>query len=172
MGGSRWRVLAGRVDRAAEARRGATLALSPVSRSALALALVAVPVSAQQSAQSAPPHGAAVRIVPEAGPNAPRMDVAGNGTPIVRIATPSARGVSHNRYTDFNVDDRNLILNKRQDHTDPAGWLDRRQQEPQGHRPRHADPERGCRRQSIQPCRKYRDSRCASATGDRQSIRD
>ncbi|WP_182912034.1 hemagglutinin repeat-containing protein [Sphingomonas cavernae] len=114
------------MDRAAEARRGATLALSPVSRSALALALVAVPVSAQQSAQSAPPHGAAVRIVPEAGPNAPRMDVAGNGTPIVRIATPSARGVSHNRYTDFNVDDRNLILNNSDKITQTrlGGWID------------------------------------------------
>ncbi|RJF90283.1 hemagglutinin repeat-containing protein [Sphingomonas cavernae] len=109
-------------------KAGATrvLALSPVSRSALALALVAVPVSAQQSAQSAPPHGAAVRIVPEAGPNAPRMDVAGNGTPIVRIATPSARGVSHNRYTDFNVDDRNLILNNSDKitQTQLGGWID------------------------------------------------
>jgi filamentous hemagglutinin len=39
------------------------------------------------------------------------IDVTSNGTPMVNIAAPNDAGLSHNKYSDFNVDDKNLVMN-------------------------------------------------------------
>ena len=81
-------------------------ALSPLGGGAglAALLLVAtVPARGQDG-------GAPNPVVPVPG-GATHLDYGANGVPVVKIATPDARGTSYNRYQAFNVDARGVVLN-------------------------------------------------------------
>ena len=55
----------------------------------------------------------------------PVVDVTANGIPLIQIATPNAAGLSHNQYTQFNVDPAGVILNNSQTTvlTQQAGYV-------------------------------------------------
>ena len=57
--------------------------------------------------------------------NRPTVDVTANGLPLVQIASPSAAGVSHNQYNQYNVDPAGAILNNSQSTvlTQQAGYV-------------------------------------------------
>lgn len=91
---------------------------------AIALLLAGQHPALAQNASNAP---AVMTLDPsQQGAGVAQRDMAANGTPVVKIATPNGSGVSHNRYTDFNVDQRGLILNNSGQivATQLAGWID------------------------------------------------
>jgi filamentous hemagglutinin len=78
--------------------------------------------SAHASAQSAPTTINADRSVPG---QRPVVNVSANGVPVVQISPPTAGGVSNNRFTDYNVGDKGLVLNNTgaNNQTQLAGWI-------------------------------------------------
>src|SRR5215469_7179172 len=57
---------------------------------------------------------AADLAVDKSGGGNTRITQAGNGTPLIHIATPSNKGLSHNQFTHYNVNREGLILNNSQ----------------------------------------------------------
>ncbi len=83
-------------------------ALSPLGGGAGLAALLLVATVPARGQDGAPP--AANPVVPVPG-GATHLDYGANGVPVVKIATPDARGTSYNRYQAFNVDARGVVLN-------------------------------------------------------------
>jgi filamentous hemagglutinin len=77
------------------------------SSQGLGLKLFTAWISLALAAQPLPLYAAGVEV--DGG--GAELTEAANGVPVIDIAAPSAAGVSHNRFTQFNVDSRGLILN-------------------------------------------------------------
>lgn len=84
-------------------RQQGEVAISIARTLALAIALATLGIPVVSWAQQVPDAAA--------GAHRPTMDSAANGVPVVNIVAPNARGVSHNKYQRFDVDQRGVILN-------------------------------------------------------------
>ncbi len=65
------------------------------------MSIFALPVSAAEG----------VVVDPNAPGNKPTVDAAPNGVTLINLATTNSRGVSHNKFTDYNVSPKGVILN-------------------------------------------------------------
>jgi len=80
----------------------------PIARHALITALAcAIPLLATQVAHAQ----VAPLVVDPSAANRPELAVAANGTPIVNIVAPDSTGISHNQFTEYNVNRAGLVLN-------------------------------------------------------------
>ncbi|VWB18398.1 filamentous hemagglutinin [Burkholderia pseudomultivorans] len=80
----------------------------PGTRRALVAALACtMPLLAAQLAHAQ----AAPLVVDPSAANRPALATAANGTPIVNITAPDSAGISHNRFTEYNVNPAGLVLN-------------------------------------------------------------
>ena len=71
------------------------------------------------------PSALANPVVPDQGKLGPKIEEARNGMTVVNINTPNDKGLSHNQYNAFNVDEKGLILNNanRPVNTELAGYI-------------------------------------------------
>ena len=71
------------------------------------------------------PMALANSVVPAQGALGPKTEEARNGMTVVNINTPNDKGLSHNQYDAFNVDNKGLILNNanRPVNTELAGYI-------------------------------------------------
>ena len=71
------------------------------------------------------PMALANPVVPAQGALGPKIEEARNGMTVVNINTPNDKGLSHNQYDAFNVDNKGLILNNanRPVNTELAGYI-------------------------------------------------
>ena len=71
------------------------------------------------------PMALANPVVPDQGKLGPKIEEARNGMTVVDINTPNDKGLSHNQYNAFNVDEKGLILNNanRPVNTELAGYI-------------------------------------------------
>lgn len=71
------------------------------------------------------PMALANPVVPAQGALGPKTEEARNGMTVVNINTPNGKGLSHNQYDAFNVDNKGLILNNanRPVNTELAGYI-------------------------------------------------
>ncbi|WP_306715941.1 filamentous hemagglutinin N-terminal domain-containing protein [Burkholderia dolosa] len=98
-------------------------AVKPDARRALVAAIAcAMPLFAAQAAHAQ----AAPLVVDPSAANRPTLANAANGTPIVNITAPDGAGISHNRFTEYNVNPAGLVLNNSTSGTNTqlAGHID------------------------------------------------
>ena len=71
------------------------------------------------------PMALANPVVPNQGKLGPKIEEARNAMTVVNINTPNDKGLSHNQYNAFNVDEKGLILNNanRPVNTELAGYI-------------------------------------------------
>ncbi|WP_176076209.1 filamentous hemagglutinin N-terminal domain-containing protein [Burkholderia dolosa] len=98
-------------------------AVKPDACRALVAAIAcAMPLFAAQAAHAQ----AAPLVVDPSAANRPTLANAANGTPIVNITAPDGAGISHNRFTEYNVNPAGLVLNNSASGTNTqlAGHID------------------------------------------------